>query len=179
MRLTDVGNAGYGRQRVDPSADRQIPVDLAAAWERATGDPDPLAALRASRNLGRGVARWQSALVAEAVERGATWEQVGDTLGISRQAAWARFRRVIAGKGGRSMDEETADLKRRIQDEVRSLREAMRALDESHRKARTEAVNRIREMERQARQERQELRDRMKENVRTLQDELRGRGSQV
>jgi hypothetical protein len=156
-------------------AGRPVPEDLRTAWERSTGDPDPLAALAATRRLARGVDLWQGTMVAEAVRGGATWEQIGETLGISRQAAWARFRRVVDEKGGRSMDQETAQLMQRIQDEVRSLRESMRALDESQRQARKEAVDQIREMERQARQERQELRDRMKENVRALQEELRAK----
>lgn len=154
---------------------RGVPDDLSTSWQRATSDPDPLAALASSRDLAKGVGPWQATLVGEAVRNGATWEQIGDTLGISRQAAWARFHHVLERRGGRSMEDDTADLKRRIQEEVRSLREAMRSLDESHRNARKEAVDRIREMERQARQERQELRDRMKENVRSLQEELRTR----
>jgi hypothetical protein len=155
-------------------AERPVPPELEATWETSTADPDPLAALAASRDLADGVGRWQTILVAEALDGGVTWEQIGGTLGISRQAAWARFRHVLE-EGGRSMNEDTAELKVRIQDEVRSLRESMRAIDESHRKARKEAVDQIREMERQARRERQELRDRMKENVRALQEELRAR----
>jgi hypothetical protein len=157
------------------ASERPVPDELTATWERATADPDALTALGASRTLARGVDRWQGILVAEAIRSGATWEQIGETLGTSRQAAWARFRHVLETKGGRSMEDQTAELKRRIQDEVRSLREAMKAIDETHRKARTEALDRLHEVEREARRERQELRDRMKESVRSLQDELRGR----
>lgn len=154
--------------------ERHVPDDLTATWERATANPDALSALGASRTLARGVDRWQGILVAEAVGKGATWEQIGETLGTSRQAAWARFRHVLETKGGRSMEDQTAELKRRIQDEVRSLREAMKAIDETHRKARTEALDRLHEVEREARRERQELRDRMKESVRAIQEEFRG-----
>jgi DNA anti-recombination protein RmuC len=160
---------------MEDEARRMVPAGLQATWERATGDPDPLAALDASRTLAREVGRWQGALVAEAVRSGATWEQIGDTLGISRQAAWARFRRAIDDEGGRPMENDRNELKRRIQAEARSLREAMRSLDESHRQAQTEAANKMREMQREARRERQELRDRMKENIRALQEELRAR----
>jgi hypothetical protein len=153
--------------------ERRVPDDLSTSWERATADPDPLAALGASRALAKAVGRWQGVLVAEAVRGGATWEQIGEILGTTRQAAWARFRQVLETEGGRPMEDHTTELKRRIQDEVRSLRQAMKAIDEAQRKARTEALDRIREMDRQARQERQELRDRMKETVRSLQDELR------
>jgi hypothetical protein len=153
---------------------REVPAELAASWERATTDPEPLAALEASRSLAREVDRWQGILVAEAIHRGATWEQIGETLGTSRQAAWARFRDVLEEEVG-TIQEETAQFKARIQDEVRALREAMKALDESHRKARHEAVDRLREMELQARQERKEIRDRMKETIRSLQEEFRSR----
>jgi hypothetical protein len=156
------------------AAERHVPEDLTATWQRATADPDALSALGASRTLAQGVDRWQGILVAEAVRNGATWEQIGETLGTSRQAAWARFRHVMESKGGGSMEDLTAELKRRIQDEVRSLREAMKAIDETHRKARTAALDRLHEVEREARRERQELRDRMKETIRSLQDELRG-----
>jgi hypothetical protein len=154
-------------------AGRHVPEDLSASWERATADPDPLAALGSTRALARGVGRWQGSLVAEALGNGATWEQIGHTLGVSRQAAWARFRNVLEEKGEGSMEAEIAELKRKIQEEAQSLREAMKAIDESHRKARTEARDRLREVERQARQERQELQDRMKETIRSLKDEFR------
>jgi DNA anti-recombination protein RmuC len=153
--------------------ERTVPAELRATWDQATVDHDPLAALAASRTLARELGRWQGTLAAEAVRGGATWEQVGDALGISRQAAWARFRWAIEDQGGRPMEDDRAELKRRIQDEVRSLREAMRSMDESYRKAHTEAANQMREMQREARRERQELRDRMKESIRALQEELR------
>jgi hypothetical protein len=152
---------------------REVPAELSASWERATANPDPLVALGASPTLAREVDRWQGILVAEALRGGATWEQIGDTLGTSRQAAWARFRDVIDQEGGRPMEAESQELKRRIQEEVRALRESMKTIDESHRKSRAEAVERIREIERQAREERRELRDRMKASIRSLQEELR------
>lgn len=155
--------------------ERRVPAGLTDIWERSTTDQDPLAALASSRDLAQGVRRWQATLVAEAVRHGSTWEQIGDTLGISRQAAWARFRDVL--EGGRSMEAETDELKRKIQEEVWALREAMKSIDESHRKARTEARDRLRDVERQARQERQELRDRMKESIRSLKEEFRRLGS--
>ena len=152
---------------------RDVPADLAAGWERATTDLDPLAALGSTQALAQGLGRWQNVLVEEAVRSGATWEQVGDTLGISRQAAWARFRHVLEEEGGGSMEAEIDQLKGRIHEEVRTLRESMKAIDEAHRKARAEARDRLRDVERQARLERQELRERVKESVRSLQEELR------
>jgi len=152
---------------------KPVPAELTESWARATEDPDPLAALGSSLDLARGVRRWQATLVAEAVRDGATWEQIGDTLGISRQAAWARFTDTVEEKGAGSMKADVAELKRKIHEEARALREGMKVIDESHRKAQTEARDRVREVDRQARHERQEFRDRMKETIRSLQEELR------
>jgi hypothetical protein len=160
---------------VTDEAKREVPAEFAESWTKATADLDPLSALGASPTLAREVDRWQGTLVAEAVRSGATWEQIGETLGTSRQAAWARFRHVVEQEGRDTMEDDTARLKTRIRDEVRSLRESMRAMDDAHRKARLEAVNKIREMDRQVRQERQELKERMKETIRSLQEELRDR----
>ena len=153
----------------------RVPSELQASWTRATSDGDPMSALGASAGLTRGVDRLQGALVAEAIRAGATWEQVGETLGISRQAAWARFRDAVGLEGGRRVQEETARFKERIHEQVRSLRDSVRAMEDEHRKARTEAMDRIREEDRRFRQERQELKDRMKATIRSLQDELRSR----
>ena len=156
-------------------AGRRVPEDLSASWSTATGDPDPLSALHASVTLNRELDRWQATLVAEAVQGGATWEQVGDALGISRQAAWARFRDAVGEEGRTGMEDDAAELKARIQDAVRSLREEMRAIDRTHRQARMDAVRQLRELDHQVRQERQELKERVKQTVRSLQDELRGK----
>jgi hypothetical protein len=64
---------------------------MVASWEATTTDPDPLAALGASRALVGLLSTWESQLVGEAVAAGATWEMVGGTVGVSRQAAWERF----------------------------------------------------------------------------------------
>ena len=154
---------------------RDVPAELAASWSKATTDPDPLTALGASATLTHALNTWQANLVAEAIRGGATWEQVGETLGISRQAAWARFRTAVGQEGRSTMEDEATQLKDRIHEEVRSLRESVRAMEDQHRNARSEAMDRIREMERQFRQERPELKDRMKATVRSLQDELRSR----
>ena len=74
-----------------PNPPRTVPPLMTAAWEAATTDPDPLAALGASRALVSLLSTWESQLVGEAVAAGATWEVVGGTVGVSRQAAWERF----------------------------------------------------------------------------------------
>ena len=158
--------------RMDEQA-RAVPADLDASWQRSTADPDPVSALGATRDLARRVDRWQGTLVREALRGGATWEQIGDTLGTSRQAAWARFRDVVDQGGRGKVEDRTAELRARIHDEVRSMRESMRAMEEEHRKARADALQQIREMDRKAREQRHELKERMKKTIRSLQDELR------
>lgn len=68
------------------------------------GGDDPLAAVRASV----GVQTRAGGLVAAAVERarasGCTWHQIGDVLGISRQAAFQRFGRPIDPRTGEAMN---------------------------------------------------------------------------
>jgi hypothetical protein len=160
---------------VSDEAGRRVPEDLSASWSAATAGADPLDALAASGDLARGIDRWQATLVAEAIRVGATWEQIGERLGISRQAAWARFRDAADQEGRGRMENDTAELRERIQEEVRSLRESMRAMDDEHRQARQEAMSQIREMDRRIREERQALKERVKTTVRSLQDEYRGR----
>jgi hypothetical protein len=67
-------------------------------------DDDPLSALRGSAE----VQTHAGDLVAAAVERartaGCTWQQIGDVLGISRQAAFQRFGRPIDPRTGQAMN---------------------------------------------------------------------------
>lgn len=58
-------------------------TELAAAVD---GDPDPLSRLEAIQRL-----RVEAAAVRAAREEGASWEKVGDRIGISKQAANKRF----------------------------------------------------------------------------------------
>ena len=95
----------------DPKGPRTVPPLMVAAWETATStESDPLTALGATRALAALLSTWESKLVAEAVADGATWEAVGGTVGVSRQAAWERFH-----------------------GDVHELRDQMRALRERHR----------------------------------------------
>jgi hypothetical protein len=70
---------------------RKVPPLMTATWEAATSDPDPLAALGATRALVALLSTWEPQLVTEAVAAGATWETIGGSVGVSRQAAWERF----------------------------------------------------------------------------------------
>jgi hypothetical protein len=74
------------------------PTELEASWRAAVDDSDPLAALRAARQLRDALLDWESQLARAALAGGETWETIGAALGISRQAAWERLRRGIAGQ---------------------------------------------------------------------------------
>ncbi len=87
---------------------------MTAAWDAATSDPDPLAALGATRALVGLLSTWESQLVAEAVAAGATWEAVGGSVGVSRQAAWERFH------------EHVHEFRRQVKADARVLRERHR-----------------------------------------------------
>src|SRR5205807_9902298 len=78
-------------EQTDSSRRREVPPLLRQAWETATGNGDPLGALGATRALKAQLPTWEAQLVKEAVADGATWETIGDSVGVSRQAAWDRF----------------------------------------------------------------------------------------
>ena len=54
-------------------------------------DASPLDGLCESAGLSRAVEKLQRHLVSQARETGRTWTEIGESLGISRQAAWQRF----------------------------------------------------------------------------------------
>ena len=87
---------------------------MIATWDAATSDPDPLAALGATRALVAHLSAWESQLVAEAVVAGATWETIGGSVGVSRQAAWERFH------------DEVHEVRRQVKDGARVLRDRHR-----------------------------------------------------
>jgi hypothetical protein len=59
---------------------------LVGNWEA-----DPLDGLCESAGLARAVDKLQRHLVNRAREAGQTWTEIGEALGVSRQAAWERF----------------------------------------------------------------------------------------
>jgi len=64
-------------------------------------ESDALADLRRARETLDNAQTAISALVAEARAQGASWQGIGDALGITRQSAWERFgkREQTAGDG--------------------------------------------------------------------------------
>jgi hypothetical protein len=87
---------------------------MADTWKSATSDPDPLAALGATRALVGLLSTWETKLAAEAAAAGATWEAIGSSVGVSRQAAWERFH------------DDVADFKRQVKTDLQALRDRHR-----------------------------------------------------
>jgi hypothetical protein len=94
---------------------------MTATWEAALSDPDPLVALGATRALVGLLSTWEARLVAEATAAGATWETIGETVGVSRQAAWERFHDE-AHEFRRRWKTEMHDIRSRHRQEMEELR---------------------------------------------------------
>jgi hypothetical protein len=106
---------------------------MTATWEAATTDPDPLAALGASRALVGLLSTWEARLVGEAVAAGATWEVVGGTVGVSRQAAWERFHDDVH-EFRRRMKSDMHELRNRHRQEMVELRESVKSQAKARRR---------------------------------------------
>jgi hypothetical protein len=100
--------------KYDNAGRRKVPPLMLATWESATADPDPLVALGATRALVGLLSTWETKLAAEAVAEGATWEAIGTSVGVSRQAAWERFH------------DDVADFKRQLKTDLHALRDRQR-----------------------------------------------------
>jgi hypothetical protein len=59
---------------------------------RTLEDEDSLSALSAARDLRMLLYDWEGVLARKGVAEGASWEEVGSLLGVSRQAAWTRYK---------------------------------------------------------------------------------------
>jgi hypothetical protein len=66
-------------------------------------EPDPLTAVRSARRLAGAVDEALRAAVQRARAAGRTWQEIGDLLGTSRQAAFQRFGRPIDPRTGAPM----------------------------------------------------------------------------
>ncbi|TDE56305.1 DUF3887 domain-containing protein [Nonomuraea mesophila] len=85
-------------------------TDLAEAAHRLTEHlsttSTPLDAVAAARELARLVDQAMRAAVAGARTAGHTWQEIGDVLGSSRQAAFQRFSRPLDPRTGTPMTEK-------------------------------------------------------------------------
>lgn len=68
---------------------------------------DPLVAVASARQLARAVDEALRAAVTRARDAGRTWQEIGDLLGTTRQAAFQRFGRPIDPRTGAPMTQET------------------------------------------------------------------------
>lgn len=117
----------------DPTGARPVPPLMQQTWDAAISDPDPLVALGAARALTGLLSTWEARLVGEAVDAGATWEAIGSTVGVSRQAAWQRFH-DDAHEFRRRWRTELHDLRSRHRDEMNDLRDKLRTEARSRRR---------------------------------------------
>lgn len=88
------------------------------------GSDDPLGQLRGLRAATRQLDAWQRDAIARAREDGASWSDIGDALGVTKQAAWASYnedvREVLTVTRSRSgLSDEKAQ---QLADEARSQR---------------------------------------------------------
>jgi hypothetical protein len=92
------------------------------AWETATGAAEPLEALGATRALGALLSTWESQLVKEAIADGATWETIGASVGVSRQAAWDRFHHEVHDLR-RQMRKDMHDVRKKYREQAMRIRD--------------------------------------------------------
>ncbi len=111
---------------------RPVPALITTTWETALSDPDPLVALGATRALAPLLSTWEARLVAEATAAGATWETIGASVGVSRQAAWERFHDEAKEFRWRSKT-ELHDLRSRHRQEMEELRDRLKGEARSRR----------------------------------------------
>jgi hypothetical protein len=102
---------------------REVPPLLRQAWDTATGDGDPLEALGATRALKGQLPTWEAQLVKEAIAEGATWETIGDSVGVSRQAAWDRFHHEVHDLR-RQMRKDMHNVRKKYRDEAMKIRDS-------------------------------------------------------
>jgi hypothetical protein len=116
-----------------PDQSRKIPPLMVATWEAATTDSDPLAALGATRALVSLLCAWETQLVGEAVADGATWEVIGGTVGVSRQAAWERFHSDV-NEFRRRMKNDLHELRSRHRQEMLEFKESLKSQARANRR---------------------------------------------
>jgi hypothetical protein len=129
------------------SSKQELRDRLRRAWESVNSDDDPVAALRATKPFHDLIAAWEGVLAGEAIQTGATWQQLGNALGTTRQAAWARFRASVsrqAGQNGRSGEQGARGSGAY---RMRLLEERLKLLDTKTRRERQRLQQRIRQLE--------------------------------
>jgi hypothetical protein len=99
---------------------RQLGQILAAPLLR--GEDDPLQLVRAAHEVQDRAAELMAAAVQQAREAGRTWQEIGDVLGVSRQAVFQRYGKPIDPRTGEVMNTsalpEADDLARAVIDDL-------------------------------------------------------------
>ncbi|ANE78508.1 DUF3887 domain-containing protein [Mycobacterium adipatum] len=67
-------------------------------------EDEPLESVRAARDIQSGAEALMAAAVRQAREGGRTWQEIGDVLGVSRQAAFQKYGKVIDPRTGEIMN---------------------------------------------------------------------------
>lgn len=80
---------------------RELGKILAAPVLRS--ENDPLDWVRAARDVQHGADALMATAVAQAREEGRTWQEIGEVLGVSRQAAFQRYGKPIDPRTGEAM----------------------------------------------------------------------------
>lgn len=98
------------------------PNDEQVRLEVELASDDPLGQLRGLRAATRQLDAWQREGIARARECGASWADIGDALGVSKQAAWSSYNQDVrdalsAARGRSDLDDEDAQ---QLADEVRT-----------------------------------------------------------
>src|SRR5436305_1788742 len=119
----DAPDAEQQSAATDSSRTREVPSLLKQAWETATGEGDPLEALGATRALKAQLPLWEAQLVKEAIAEGATWETIGDSVGVSRQAAWDRFHHEVHDLR-RQMRKDMHEVRKKYREEALRIRDS-------------------------------------------------------
>ncbi len=60
-------------------------------FEIELGSSDPIDQLRGLRAADRQLDVWRRQAITRAREQGASWSQIGEALGVTKQAAWALY----------------------------------------------------------------------------------------
>lgn len=103
---------------------RQLGQILAAPVLR--GENDPLGLVRAAHEVQDRAEALMAAAVQQAREAGRTWQEIGDVLGVSRQAVFQRYGKPIDPRTGEVMNTsplpEADELARRVIDDLAHAR---------------------------------------------------------
>jgi hypothetical protein len=153
---------------------RKIPSEIAEAWQRLPTDP-PLDALASTHQVHRALANLQNALVREAVEDGASWEEIGVALGTSKQGAWARFRTTVGEQGGQGAVHDPVQTKQRVRELLDAGQAQLSEIDARWREEQQrlrqqvqESKSRLAEARHRHSQERREARQSLRREIETL-----------